>query len=149
MNVGEVCNREVVVTGKDSPIIDAAKLMRNYHVGDVVVVDESDGKRIPVGILTDRDMVIELLAEEVDSNSVNVGDIMSVDLLTANEEDEIWDTIKRMRSHGVRRVPVVNKENGLEGILTVDDVTDLIAEQLRDLVDLVAMERRRERESRS
>ena len=149
MNVGEVCNREVVVIGKEGSLSDAAKLMRSYHVGDVVIIDEGNGKRMPVGILTDRDIVIEVLAEEVDPASVNVRDVMSTELLTALEKDEIWDTIKRMRRQGVRRVPVVNEENVLQGILTVDDLIDLIAEQLKDLVDLVAIEHRRERECRS
>ena len=135
--------------GKNGSILEAAKLMRNYHVGDLVVVDEGEGGRIPIGVLTDRDIVIELLAEDVDPNSVNVGDVMSAELLTAQEEDEIWDTIKRMRNQGVRRVPVVNKENGLEGILAVDDLIDLVAEQLKDLVDLVAIEQRRELKFRS
>ena len=149
MIVGGVCNRDVVVIGKGGSILEAAKLMRNYHVGNVVVVDEGDSKHIPVGILTDRDIIIETLAEEVDPNSVNVGDIMSSELLTAQEEDEIWATIKLMRGQGVGREPVVKKKNRLEGILAVDDLTDVIAVQLKDLVDLVATEHRRERALRS
>lgn len=145
MNVGEMCNREVVVVEKNGAIIEAAKLMRQYHVGDLVVVEQRQGVTYPVGIITDRDLVIELVAAEVPFDSVTVGDVMSAELLTASEEDAITETIKRMRSAGVRRVPVVNRHGGLEGVITLDDMIELLAEVLEDLVGLVGGQSRRER----
>lgn len=145
MNVGEMCNREVVVVEKNGAIIEAAKLMRQYHVGDLVVVEQRQGVTYPVGIITDRDLVIELVASEVPFDSVTVGDVMSAELLTASEEDAITETIKRMRSAGVRRVPVVNRHGGLEGVITLDDMIELLAEVLEDLVGLVGGQSRRER----
>ncbi len=149
MPLGEICNREVVFITREGSIRDAIGLMRNHHVGAVVVVDEIQGRRLPVGVLTDRDIVLELLAKDVELGRVSVGDMMSRELLTAREEDDIMDTIKRMRSAGVRRLPVIDNEGCLVGIVTVDDLIDLIAEQLTDLTRLIANEQSRESWSRA
>ncbi|WP_462271268.1 CBS domain-containing protein [Desulfobacter sp.] len=148
MNVGEVCNREVIIIDREGSIREAAGLMRKHHVGNVVVVEEKNGDRFPVGILTDRDIVLELIALDVDINAVTVGDAMSFELITAREDDDVVETIKRMRHKGVRRIPVVNDRGGLEGILAVDDLVDYISEQLTDLARLVMEEPLRESEKR-
>ena len=149
MTIGELCNREVVVVNMGENALEAAKLMRQYHVGDVVVVEDRDDRKVPTGILTDRDIVIELVAEQVDPESVTVEDVMSDQLLTINESDELLDTLEKMRAKGVRRVPVVGKEGELVGILTLDDVLDILAEALQDLALLAGREQRRERETRA
>ena len=118
MSVGEICNREVVIAEKDSSVTDVVKLMREYHVGDVVIVEKHDGVNVPVGILTDRDIVIEVLAENVALDAVTAGDIMSYDLLVAREGDGIEDAINLMRKKGIRRLPVVNEQGALEGVIT-------------------------------
>jgi len=148
MSVGEVCNREVVITDRESSILEVTKLMRRHHVGDVVITEDRDGERVPVGIVTDRDIVVELLAEEVDLNAVDIGDVMSFELLIAREDDDILETIKRMQGKGVRRMPVVNQRGGLVGLLAMDDLVELIAEQLSDLVKLINTEQSRERNLR-
>jgi CBS domain-containing protein len=148
MSIGEFCNRDVVIVHKGENAVEAAKLMRQYHVGDVVVVMGKDDKTVPVGILTDRDIVIELVAEQVDPESVSVGDVMSDHLHIISESDELLDVIAQMRSKGVRRAPVVSKQGELVGILTLDDVLDVLAEALNDLVLLTGREQRRERETR-
>jgi CBS domain-containing protein len=148
MSVGEFCNREVIIVEKQESVIEAAKLMRQHHVGDVVVVEEKEDMNIPVGIVTDRDIVVEVLAEDVEPASVAVADIMSGELATAREEDELLETIKYMRSRAVRRLPVVDARGALVGILTVDDVLDLVAEQLSDLVGLATGEQYRESKTR-
>lgn len=137
MNVGEICNRNVIIVSREGSIREAAVLMRKYHVGDVVVVEEKNNERFPVGILTDRDIVVLLVARDVDLDSVKVEDVMSFELVSAREEDGVIDTIKQMRSSGVRRIPVVNNRGGLEGILAVDDLIDLLSEQMTDLVKLI------------
>jgi CBS domain-containing protein len=122
--------------------------MREFHVGDLVVVEERQGLRRPVGIVSDRDLVIEVLAEGVALDAVAVGDVMSRDLLTISAQDELFGTVRRMREQGVRRVPVVGGEGELLGILAFDDLIDLFAEQLNDLVALVGNQLRHERERR-
>jgi CBS domain-containing protein len=127
----------VVVIDREGSILQAARLMREYHVGNVIIVEERNDVRIPVGILTDRDIVRALVASEVALDKVSVGDAMSFDLLTVQEEDDIIETIKKMRHRGVRRVPVVNRAGELQGIVAVDDLMDLVCEELMELVGLI------------
>jgi len=148
MTIGKVCNREVVFIHAQASIPEAARLMREYHVGDLVVIKEKTGKRVPVGIVTDRDIVLEVIAEGVSMDDVNVGDIMSDNLVTAREGDGLLDTIKVMRAKGIRRLPVVNDDNELVGILSVDDLIDLFSEQIVDLARLIAREQGREKAGR-
>lgn len=149
MTVSTICNRDVVVINKDASILEAARLMREFHVGDLVVIEEKAGKRIPVGIVTDRDIVLEVIAEEVDMSDIDVGDIMSEDLVTVEEKDDLMDTIKLMRAKGVRRVPVVDGANALVGILAVDDLIELFAEQIGDLSKIIVREQVREKVRRT
>jgi len=144
MSAGEYCNREVVVVLKSEPVSEAISLMRSHHVGDVVVVETTATGTKPVGILTDRDIVLEILAEGVDLGAVNIGDVMSYELVTVTEDTKLIDTIKLMRDKGVRRIPVVNQQGELQGLLTVDDILELLAEQLTDIVDLINKELNRE-----
>lgn len=148
MSVGEVCNRDVVVVKKSESALDAALLMRRFHVGDLVVIEEEGGQRIPVGIVTDRDIVIEAVAEDVNCRELTVGDIMSTDLVTVNEDEDVIDTVKMMRATGIRRVPVVDGSGVLVGIVTVDDLIELLAEVLDDLTKLIRREQKREQETR-
>lgn len=140
MTAGEYCNRDVVVIEKSESVREVVKLMRSNHVGDVVVIEKRDQSVIPLGILTDRDIVVELVAEDVDLDAVNVGDVMSDQLVTVDNGMKLLDAIKLMRIKGVRRLPVVNAEGELQGILTVDDLLELIVEQLSDIVGLVVNE---------
>ena len=87
MTIGEFCNREVIISNREDSVLEAAKLMRKYHVGDIIVVEQRGDERVPVGILTDRDIVVELVAREVDATDVTVGEAMSNDLLTVNENE--------------------------------------------------------------
>ena len=148
MSAGEFCNREVVIVERNCSVQEAINLMRAAHVGNVVVVDEEKGVRKPVGILTDRDIVVEILAEDVELDVINVGDVMSFKLLTVQEDTPIWETARLMRDRGVRRVPVVNEQGGLEGIISVDDIIDLLAELLSDLAGLITREQKRESKTR-
>lgn len=140
MSAGEYCNREVVVVSKSESIGEAISLMRKHHIGDVIVTEEAKQGLVPVGVLTDRDIVLEILAEDIDLNKVCIGDVMSFDLLTVTENTTLMDTVKLMRQKGIRRIPVVNEAGVLEGLLSVDDVLELLAEQLADIVALIKKE---------
>ncbi|MDX1776547.1 MAG: CBS domain-containing protein [Desulfobulbales bacterium] len=130
MTVGKFCNRDVIIANENSTIVEVAKLMRHHHVGDVVIVSTNGGRVKPIGILTDRDIVIELLACDVPLDAVVAGDIMSYELVTAKEWDSICDVLQRMRAKGIRRVPVVNAADELVGILSINDLLELFAEEL-------------------
>lgn len=149
MSVGEFCNREVVVATPETDIMAIAQLMRQHHVGDIVIVDNADPARlVPRGILTDRDIVLELVAGGVALDRVAAGDVMSPELVTAHEQDGLWQTLTRMRSFGIRRMVVVNSAGGLEGILTLDDVIELLADELATLAKILPHGRAREKAHR-
>jgi len=148
MTVGEICNREVVVVEKEADAREAARLMREFHVGDLVVVERHGEVNIPLGVLTDRDLVIEVLAREVDPAAVTVMDLLGGALVTASEEESLIDGLQRMRASGIRRLPVVSSGGGLVGILTMDDVLDLLSEELADVVTLITRQPQKERQQR-
>ena len=148
MPIGEICTREVVIVEKSTSIQEAAKLMRQFHVGDLVIVESRDGHQVPIEILTDRDIVIELIAQDVDLEKVTVGDVMSFDLLTIPENQGIWETLDFMRNKGVRRTPVVDKQGALIGIISVDDLLELLADELNILAGLIRREQAHETKAR-
>ena len=144
MNAGELCNREVVVAYRDTPLAEAANLMRSHHVGSLVVVAYRLSERVPVGILTDRDIVVAVVAKGLDPRTLTVGDVMGGALVTVREQDGITDALRLMREHGIRRIPVLTHSGALAGILTIDDVLELITEELGDFVKAISRERVRE-----
>lgn len=144
MSIGEICNRKVVVMQREETIVEAAKLMRDQHVGSVLIVDEQDGKRVPVGIVTDRDLVVEVIAPELDADAITVGDIMMTGFAVVKEETGVFEAIQYMRTKGIRRLPVVDAEERLIGIVTLDDLLILLAEELDALAKLVAREQQNE-----
>jgi len=149
MSLSEICNRLVVVTPAKTSVEEASRLMREHHVGSLVVVEESARGRRPIGIITDRDVVIEVVAAGVAPATVTVGEIMGPELVSAREDDEPWDTIRVMQERGVRRIPVVGKDGLLVGIVTVDDLLEIIADQLDRLAKVISSEQTREARSRS
>ena len=148
MNVGEICNREVVVAYRNMSLTDAAKLMREHHVGSLVVVVDRLSERVPVGMLTDRDLTVAVVAKGLDPRTLNVGEVTSGDLVTVREADSVGDALRLMRERGVRRVPVVTRSGALAGLVAVDDILDIVAEQLSDVVHAVERERVQETRSR-
>lgn len=149
MTVGEICNRNVVVAPKTEMIVDAAKRMRMSHVGALVVIENRKGYHVPVGIVTDRDIVIAAVAGDPEHiNYLLVGEVMSPDLVTANEHDPVDTALKKMHEYGIRRLPIVDATGALVGILTLDDVLQYLTAQQSELVALVAREQRHERQYR-
>jgi CBS domain-containing protein len=144
MPIGEICNREVIIVQRDDTVLQAAKLMRQHHVGDLLAVEERDGRRIPVGIVTDRDLVVEILAPGLDSTVITVGDIMVTKLATVKESSGIFEAFQYMRSKGIRRLPVVDDDGGLVGIVSLDDLLVLLANELGALGPLVEREEKNE-----
>lgn len=148
MPIGEICSREVVFARRNESIVEAARLMREHHVGDVIVVDEREGTRVPAGILTDRDIVVEIVAKGVDPGAVTIADAMSAEVTTAREQDGIYETIEHMREKGVRRLPVVNAKGALVGLVSLDDLLDLLGDEIGSLAKLVSREQKHERAHR-
>jgi CBS domain-containing protein len=149
MTAGELCVRQVAVVRKDETVIEAARCMREHHVGNVVVVEERGGEYYPIGILTDRDIVVGIVARDPERMSMlTAGDVMSSDLITAREAESVAEVFKRMRARSIRRVPVVSERGALQGILSVDDLIEYLCEELTDLARLIAHQQIREKEER-
>lgn len=144
MPVSEICNREVIIVQRDTTVQEAASLMRQHHVGDVVVVEEHNGVGVPVGIVTDRDLVVEIMAPDLAQTVITVGDIIAEKLVTVKDSTGVYEAIQYMRGEGVRRLPVVDNRGSLIGILTLDDLLELLAEELLELSKLVKHEQKKE-----
>lgn len=141
MNAGRVCKRGVVSVRPTDDLIAAAHVMREKHVGYLIV---SDSGKV-VGVLTDRDIVVEVLAQGVDARVLKVGDVMTRDPLLIEEDQSIEAVLCHMREAGVRRVPVVDQRGTLSGVLSIDDVLERIAEELLNIAGSIRNEQRIER----
>ena len=146
MTVLELCSTPAVTAHREATILEAARKIRDRHVGDLVVVDEADR---PVGILTDRDIVVGAVAQSPDRLDVlRVAGVMSTNVITIGRLDSAENALKKMAAHGIRRLPVVDHEGRVEGIVTLDDVLQRESLQLWNTVTVVAKEQRKERQRR-
>jgi CBS domain-containing protein len=146
--IGEICTRDPVVAVPDTTVAEAAKLMRQHHVGSVVVVSGDSGMRVPLGVVTDRDMVVEVTATGLEPNTITVGDIMRREIITVRADEGVLEAMQIMRSNAVRRLPVVTSEGKLLGVVAFDDLLDLVAEELTLLNKIAPREQAREASER-
>ena len=148
MTIGAIRTREVVTAGRDTSAAEAARLMRKAHVGDVVVVEDLDGRRIPCGIVTDRDIVVSVVAKGLDPETISVGEIMAPELAVGRQRDGVARSIDVMREKGIRRLPIVDSEGGLVGIVSIDDLFAFLAMEIASLAGVSGRERHVEAEQR-
>lgn len=141
VDVNVICNHNVATIGKSAGVADAATLMRTEHVGDLIVAEVRGEARIPIGILTDRDIVIGVIAKGAAPDSVTVGDAMTPNPLTIREDAGIEFALREMRRKGVRRAPVVRANGDLVGVIAIDDIIEHLADQLSRLAELIRLER--------
>ena len=144
MPITEFCIRDVVCGSRDTSVADAAALMRRRHVGNVIVIDQVGDKRVPVGIVTDRDIVVEVVAAGLDPKLIKLGDLILGPLTTVEESASYAETARRLSVKGVRRMPVVDAAGGLVGIITLDDMLRQLAAPLAALSELPGRSRRYE-----
>ena len=148
MAVSAVCNHNVATIERGAGVVEAAARMRAEHVGDLIVVEQRGARRVPVGILTDRDIVVAVVGKRVSPEAVTVGDAMSAKLLTVNEDNGIEHALRDMRRAGVRRAPVVDSSGELVGVLSIDDVVDHLAVQLGHIADIIRLGQQTEADTR-
>lgn len=134
MSVGRICSREVDTAEPDESVRVCAQRMGTRDVGTLVVLDES---RKPLGILTDRDVVVRVVGPGMDPETTRVRQVMSKQLHTCFEDAPIEDALRRMRAQSVRRLLVVERGGPLVGILALDDVLELLAEELTEVGRLI------------
>ena len=148
MTAGELCNRTVYIIRANESVVEAARLMKKYHVGCLVVVEERGTDRVPIALVTDRDLVIKGMAEaSSDLETMKVNEVMSQGVTTARDTEKMYDVRKKMRARGVRRIPVVDAAECLQGIIAFDDMVERMAQELSDLAQLVSREQQRESET--
>ncbi len=137
MAIKECCKVGVVSCEADASLSAVAALMRQHHVGDVVITETREGENVPIGIITDRDIVIETVALQLDPQAFTAGDFMSHPVVTVSEEAGFVETLRLMRDHKIRRMPVVTVAGALYGIVTADDVVNLLTSELSLMTDAV------------
>ncbi len=148
MLLKEICTPEVVCCAPGTTVLAAARLMRQRHVGDLVVVDDPEGDQSPLGVVTDRDLVVEVLAQERDPAQLTVRDIMRKPVVIAGSHEDAAQAVERMKLHGVRRIPVMGDDRKLAGIISLDDLLVQLAAEANSIVDVVAREQGREHRMR-
>lgn len=141
MKAGELANETVATIGPQATLMEAADAMRENHVGDLVVVEQQGNTKRPIGIITDRDLVLALSKSGPDGFvKKTVGDRMSQVLIMARREEPVEEVLGNMRDNGVRRIPVVDVDDNLVGILTFDDFVGYLGDHLLSLGELVQSE---------
>ena len=148
MAIGEICSRDVVFVARNETCAQAARLMREHHVGSLVVVKEDALPRVPVGMITDRDLAVGVMALGLDPEKTLVEAAMRPDLALVGESEGIGRAIALMQAHGVRRLPVVDSRGALVGVVAADDLVELFAEEMSGLAGLIVAGPRREGERR-
>jgi CBS domain-containing protein len=144
MEVGEICSRVVVFIGRNESVADAARLMRKHHIGSLVVADKKNGRLVPAGMITDRDVAVGVVALGLDAEKTPVEGAMKAELARVREEEDVGRALELMRAHAVRRLPVVDASGALVGLLAADDVLQLLGEQISALANVVERGVRRE-----
>jgi CBS domain-containing protein len=144
MNIGEVCSREVYIFKAEEPLANAVAEMMKRHIGAIVVVETAPDRVRPLGIVTDRDVIRGQVSLKKDLSSLTLGDVMTSALLTVSETSGVAQAIERMQARRVRRAPVVNDSGDLVGIVSLDDLLPIVAQELGALARLVGDQARRE-----
>jgi CBS domain-containing protein len=148
MLLKEICTPDVVFCRADTRVLAAARIMREKHVGNLVVVDDPQGDQTPLGLVTDRDIVVEVLGKELDASTVTVGEIMRKPAVIASETEDVSAALERMKAHGVRRIPVMGERRTLAGRVALDDLLQRLAADATALAEIVAREQSTEHRTR-
>jgi len=148
MRASDICTLDVVCIHASASVTDAARLMRKSHAGALVVIKQPDGERIPVGIVTDRDIVLSVVAAGIPAASLTVGDIMTSPALTCGEDHHLLEIISVMRTKAIRRLPVVDAHGVLAGMVTADDIYLALGVLLHEMNAAITDEQTREHELR-
>ena len=148
LTAGDVCSRIVTICYAGTVLSEAARQMREAHVGCLVVVEEAEPGKVVVGLLTDRDIVVSVVARDRDARSHPVSEAMTTDVICAREEDSVLDLLEQMRRGGIRRIPVTGAQGILVGIVTLDDILEVFADEMQAVAGAIRGGPRRERADR-
>jgi CBS domain-containing protein len=150
MNIENVCEKNVISVTEDQSIVEVAALMRDNSIGDVIVVDKQNGKMVPRGMLTDRDIVTGLVASRADQiSNAKVRDIMSKQVFTCNINDDLHDVLMQMQQNGVMRVPVLDRDGSLTGIVTSNHIFNQLNSEFSLLAGISARHKESDQAARA
>ena len=136
MDLEKIGKKKVVTILEQEGVGDAARLMRENHVGDIIVVEEHNHKMIPIGMVTDRDIVMATLAVGASPDPFTVGDVMTTNLVTVRENETLNHVIDLMKVHGIKRLPIIGKNQELLGIIAVEDIMSFLSSELSALSEV-------------
>lgn len=144
MDIATLCRRNVVTVREKDDLVAAAEVMRTHHVGYLIVLGagSSNGATRPVGVLTDRDIVIKVVAKRIDPRTLTVADVMTIQPVVVTFTESLHSALSTMRSIGVRRLPVIGTQGELIGVLSTDDIVDALADGLSALAGAIRNEQR-------
>ena len=144
MKVGDICTRNPAAVATSATLAEAARLMRDRHIGAVIVTKAPLDRPVVTGMITDRDIACAQLDRRSDLNSLSAEEVMTRNPLEINEEDSLSGAIEKLRARGVRRAPVVSSSGALVGLVSTDDLFACVARELMLLARLVTLQPRRE-----
>jgi CBS domain-containing protein len=148
LKIRDVAVHEPVTARPTDSIGTCARRMHDEHVGCLVVVEENDGEAFPVGVLTDRDIAIEVVAFGLDPATMTAGDVMSERPAVVEEDDDLLDALAHMRERGVRRLPVVRPDGALSGMLALDNLLESLGEEIDGVLGVMRAQRTKELRTR-
>ncbi|MDQ2052095.1 CBS domain-containing protein [Natronolimnohabitans sp. A-GB9] len=137
MPVENLARSDVVTASTDDSIQEIASTMDDESVGSIVITDGGE----PAGIVTDRDLTTQVIAEGESPDGLTAEDVMSTDLCTIEQNSGFYEATELMSEHGVRRLPVVDSDGELTGIITVDDLNELLADEHQQLASVIQAQR--------
>lgn len=137
MPIRDLCRRHVVAIDEAASVAEAARLMREHHVGALVVTAAHEGGRSVAGVVTDRDLVVEVLARGLDQGTLRIGSLVAAPPVDVPEDADAAEALARMQTHGVRRLLVTTADGHLAGLLSLDDLLPAIARPFGMLAEVL------------
>ena len=137
MNLGDICTREVILADRAATLQQAANLMREHHVGMLVIAGNSDAGLQVLGLVTDRDIVVEAVARGLDTTQTEVGRLASEKLAALPASAAIDEAITAMKARGVRRLLVSGESGQLHGVVSMDDLLGALGHEMAELAHAV------------
>ncbi len=136
MSLGNLCRREIICVDPRTTVKEAAKLMEEKNIGSTIVVQE----RKPIGILTDRDILLRVMNRGLDPEKTFVDEVMTKKIVTLRGDTGLFEALQKVKGKGMRRFPIVDSNGNLQGIMTLDDIFYLLGKEMSDMASIIERE---------
>ncbi len=136
MSLGNLCRREIICVNLGTSVKEAVKLMEEKNVGCVIVI----GSDKPVGMLTDRDILLRVMNKGLDPQKTTVDNVMSKDIVALREDMGLFEALEQVKGKSIRRFPIVDANGALKGIMTLDDIIFLLGKEMADVSSIIEKE---------